>query len=297
MYQSKQKGKNSYNLYTHDLNEQIQRRMLLDRELRQALATDNLDVFYQPKVDLVNEKIYGMEALVRGKTADGGLIAPGEFIAYAEANGLIIPIDLLVLKKACSQTAQWLRNGLGPLIISVNISTRHFRSGDFVTQVENILQETGLPASCLELEVTETAMMKDFDQAVSFLTRFRSMGVAISLDDFGTGYSSLNYLHNLPIQTLKIDKSFIDHICDEHSGTIELVKIIISIARAMKIEVVAEGVETKDQQKILQSIGCAKAQGYLFAKPLPAGDFLDLLLTNREEMSIFTTPVEMAWPS
>jgi EAL domain-containing protein (putative c-di-GMP-specific phosphodiesterase class I) len=157
-----------------------------------------------------------------------------------------------------------------------------------VTQVENILQETGLPASCLELEVTETAMMKDFDQAVSFLTRFRRMGVAISLDDFGTGYSSLNYLHNLPIQTLKIDKSFIDHICDEHSGTIELVKIIISIARAMKIEVVAEGVETKDQQKILQAIGCIKAQGYLFAKPLPAGDFLDLLLTNRKETSLFT---------
>ncbi len=285
MYESKQQGKNRYNLYTHILNEQAQRRLILDRDLRQAIATDNFEVFYQPKVSLDNESIYGMEALVRGKNADGGIIPPGEFIPFAEANGLIIPIDLFVLKKACSQTAQWLRDGLEPLIISVNISTKHFRSGDFATQVEHILKETGLPASCLELEVTETAMMKDFDQAISSLARLRKLGVAISLDDFGTGYSSLNYLHSLPIQTLKIDKSFIDHICDENSSTLELVKIIISIAYAMKIKVVAEGVETKDQQKTLHEIGCTKAQGYLFSKPLPSGIFHEMLLMDRQKLT------------
>jgi diguanylate cyclase (GGDEF)-like protein/PAS domain S-box-containing protein len=289
MYESKQQGKNRYNLYTHTLNEQAQRRLILDRDLRQAIATDNFEVFYQPKVILDNGKIYGMEALVRGKNADGGIIPPGEFVPFAEANGLIIPIDLFVLKKACSQTAQWLRDGLGPLIISVNISTKHFRSGDFVAQVEEILKETGLPSSYLELEVTETAMMKDFDQATSCLARLRKLGVAISLDDFGTGYSSLNYLHSLPIQTLKIDKSFIDHICDENSGTLELVKIIISIACAMKIKVVAEGVETKDQQRTLQEIGCTQAQGYLFAKPLPSGIFHELLLADRKKLPLLQT--------
>jgi diguanylate cyclase (GGDEF)-like protein/PAS domain S-box-containing protein len=283
MHESKQKGKNTYHLYTHDLNDKAQRRMLLDRDLRQAIATDNFEVYYQPKVLLDNEKIYGMEALVRGKNIDGSIIAPGEFIPYAEANRLIIPIDLFVLKKACGQTAQWLKDGLGPLIISVNISTKHFRNGDFVSQVANILHETGLPASCLELEITETAMMKDFDQTISSLMRFKDIGVAISLDDFGTGYSSLNYLHNLPIQTLKIDKSFIDHICEEHSSTLELVKIIISIADAMKIKVVAEGVETKDQQRTLQAIGCSKAQGYLFSKPVPSGNFYDLLVLQNKK--------------
>lgn len=283
MYESKQKGKNQYNVFTHHLNDQAQRRITLDREIRHALLNDKFEVFYQPKVILHDGRIYGMEALVRGRNDNGSIIPPGEFIPFAEANGLIVPIDLLVLRKACSQTAQWIREGLGEMTVSVNISTRHFRRDDFVAQVESILEETGLPPSCLELEVTETALMKDFDQAISFLKTLRSMGIAFSLDDFGTGYSSLNYLHSLPIQTLKIDKSFIDHICDDHSSTLELVKIIILITKAMNIGVVAEGVETKDQQRILQAIGCGQAQGYLFAKPLPHEQFHDLLIANARE--------------
>lgn len=280
MYESKQKGKNRYNIFTHHLNDQAQRRITLDRDIRQALANDTFEVFYQPKVTLHDGRIYGMEALVRGRNTTGSLIPPGEFIPFAEANGLIVPIDLLVLRKACSQTAEWIREGLGTMTVSVNISTRHFRKDDFIAQVEGILRESGLPPSCLELEVTETAMMKDFEQAISFLNVLRGMGIAFSLDDFGTGYSSLNYLHSLPIQTLKIDKSFIDHICDDFSSTLELVKIIILLTEAMNIGVVAEGVETKDQQKILQAIGCGKAQGYLFSKPLPQDEFHDLLIAN-----------------
>lgn len=285
MYESKQKGKNRYNIFTHHLNDQAQRRITLDRDIRLALANDTFEVFYQPKMNLHNGRIYGMEALVRGRNDDGNLIPPGEFIPFAEANGLIVPIDLLVLRKACKQTTEWIRKGLGPMTVSVNISTRHFRRDDFVAQVEAILQETGLPPSCLELEVTETAMMKDFDQAISFLKTLRGMGIAFSLDDFGTGYSSLNYLHSLPIQTLKIDKSFIDHICDDHSSTLELVKIIILITKAMNIKVIAEGVETKDQQRILQTIGCNQAQGYLFAKPLPNEQFHELLIANTRDFS------------
>lgn len=283
MYESKQKGKNRYNVFTHHLNDQAQRRIILDRDIRQALANDTFEVFYQPKVMLQDGRIYGMEALVRGRNDDGSTIPPGEFIPFAEANGLIVPIDLLVLRKACSQTAEWIKNGFGGLTVSVNISTRHFRKDNFIEQVESILRETGLPPTSLELEITETAMMKDFDEAISFLKTLHSMGIAISLDDFGMGYSSLNYLHNLPIQTLKIDKSFIDCICDDSSSTLELVKIIILLAEAMNIGVVAEGVETKEQQKILQSIGCGQAQGYLFAKPLPHEQFHDLLRLSLKE--------------
>ena len=285
MYESKQKGKNRYNIFTHHLNDQAQRRITLDRDIRYALANEKFEVFYQPKVVLSDGRIYGMEALVRGRNDDGSLMSPVEFIPFAEANGLIIPIDLLVLRKACRQTAHWIREGLGQMTVSVNISTKHFRKADFVAQVVDILHETDLSPSCLELEVTETAMMKDFDQAISFLKKLRSMGIAFSLDDFGTGYSSLNYLHSLPIQTLKIDKSFIDHICDDSSSTLELVKIIILISKAMNVGVVAEGVETKDQQRILEAIGCGQAQGYLFAKPLPHEQFHDLLVANAREFS------------
>lgn len=172
------------------------------------------------------------------------------------------------------------------MTVSVNISTKHFRKDDFVAQVIGILEETDLSRSYLELEVTETAMMKDFDQTIAFLKKLRSMGIAFSLDDFGTGYSSLNYLHSLPIQTLKIDKSFIDHICDDSCGTVELVKIIILLSKAMNIGVVAEGVETHDQQRVLQSLGCEQAQGYLFAKPLPHEQFHDLLVANAKKFPL-----------
>lgn len=281
MYESKQKGKNQYNIFTDHLNDLAQRKITLDRDIRHALTNDTFEVFYQPKINLHDNRIYGMEALVRGRDNDGNIISPGEFIPFAEANGLIVPIDLCVLKKACKQTAQWIKEGLGHMTISVNISTRHFHRDDFISQVDDILKESNLPPSCLELEVTETAMMKDFDQAIYFLNSLRSMGISLSLDDFGTGYSSLNYLHSLPIQTLKIDKSFIDHICSSHSSTLELVKIIILISKAMDISVVAEGVETYSQQQLLQNIGCNQAQGYLFSKPLPHEEFRELLISNR----------------
>lgn len=281
MYESKQKGKNQYNLFTPRLNDLAHRRISLDKEIRYALNNDTFEVFYQPKVNLHDNKIYGMEALVRGRNDNGELIPPGEFIPFAEANGLIVPIDLLVLKKACQQAAQWKKEGLGNMTVSVNISTRHFHKDNFISKIKEILQESGLPPSCLELEVTETAMMKDFDQAISSLNSLRNLGISLSLDDFGTGYSSLNYLHNLPIQTLKIDKSFTDHLNNNHSSTLELVKIIILIAKAMDISIVAEGVETHAQQKILQSIGCNQAQGFLFAKPLSEEEFHKVLLSNQ----------------
>lgn len=283
MYESKLKGKNRYNIFTHSLNEQAQRRQVVDRFIRHAIASDSFEVFYQPKISLVDGSLGGMEALVRGKDAEGNVVSPGEFIPYAEANGLIVPIDLLVLKKACRQTAQWNRERPEQLAVAVNISTKHFRRQSFVEEVEAILQQTGLPGACLELEITESALMKDIDQAIASLRRLRGLGITIALDDFGTGYSSLNYLHNLPITTMKIDKSFIDHVCDTTSGTLELVRIIVSLASSMQLQVVAEGVETLEQCRVLQEMNCALCQGYFFSRPLPEADFSELLRNGGQD--------------
>lgn len=281
MYESKLKGKNRYNLFTHTLNDQAQKRQVVDRFIRQAIATDSFEVVYQPKVSLTDGTLAGMEALVRGKDAEGRFISPGDFIPYAEANGLIVPIDMLVLKKACRQTARWNSEHSAGLVVAVNISTKHFRRQGFVEDVEAILLETGLTPTCLELEITESAMMKDIEQAIASLRRLREMGIAIALDDFGTGYSSLNYLHSLPITTMKVDKSFIDHVCDPAaSNTLELVRIIISLATSMQLQVVAEGVETRDQCMALQDMHCALCQGYYFSKPLPDSDFSQLLASG-----------------
>ncbi|MBF0467287.1 MAG: EAL domain-containing protein [Desulfamplus sp.] len=316
MYQSKQQGKNRYKIFTEELNSKAQRRVALERDLRQAIATENFEVYYQPKIFIENGTVYGMEALVRGKRADGTMIPPGEFIPFAEESGLVVPLDMIVLKKACLDTVRWIsqnnsssdknpsdnngqsyknnlngKNNHGRLInqkdrnsrnlvVSVNISTRHFHIKGFVESVQEILKLTGLPPSSLELEVTETALMKDISQAMNAIEQLSSLGISFSLDDFGTGYSSLYYLSNLPFQTLKIDKSFIDHICDEEDNSSELVKIITSLAGNMNMKVVAEGVETKEQLDRLRLLGCDQAQGYLVSRPLPAEKFEDFLLSS-----------------
>ncbi|MBF0573174.1 MAG: EAL domain-containing protein [Desulfamplus sp.] len=279
MYQSKQHGKNIYRIFTEELNKKAQARISLERDLRQAISTENFEVYYQPKIFIKTGVVYGMEALVRGKRADGNIIPPNQFIPFAETSGLIVPIDLIVLKKACMDTVRWLNILKRKIVVSVNISTRHFLIKDFVESVKEILDITGLPPSSLELEVTETALMKDIGQAMSSIKKLNEMGVSFSLDDFGTGYSSLYYLSNLPFQTLKIDKSFIDHICDE-KGSSELVKIIISLAGNMDMKVVAEGVEKQEQLELLKNLGCDQAQGYLVSRPIPAKQFELFLLSS-----------------
>jgi diguanylate cyclase (GGDEF)-like protein/PAS domain S-box-containing protein len=280
MYESKVKGKNRYKLFTHSLNDQAQQRVVIDRFVRNAIATESFAVFYQAKACLDDGRMQSMEALVRGRDTNGSLVSPVEFIPYAESNGLIVPIDLLVLKRACRQTARWHQEGLGRLAVAVNISTRHFRRRSFAEEVADILHESGLPADCLELEITESALMKEIEQAQDALKKFRDMGVSVALDDFGTGYSSLNYLHSLPIQTLKIDRSFIRQICSGTKNTLDLVKVIVSLASSMQMNVVAEGIETEEQLKVLQEVGCRQGQGYLFAKPLPDAEFRELLVKN-----------------
>ncbi|WP_161949789.1 bifunctional diguanylate cyclase/phosphodiesterase [Desulfofustis glycolicus] len=280
MYESKTKGKNRYHLFTPALNEQAQRRTVIDRFVRNAIAADQFAVFYQAKISLDDGRLRSMEALVRGIDIDGSLVSPGEFLPYAEAHGLIVPIDLFVLRTACRQIADWQQEGLGQLAVAVNISTKHFRKEGFVEEVEHILEEIGLPPAALELEITESALMKEIEQANDSLRRFRDAGISVALDDFGTGYSSLNYLRTLPIQTLKIDRSFINSICDEGKGSLELVTIILSLAAAMRMNVVAEGIETPEQLKLLQRLGCNQGQGYLFSKPLPADEFREFLIRH-----------------
>ncbi|MBF0234688.1 MAG: EAL domain-containing protein [Desulfamplus sp.] len=317
MYQSKQQGKNRYKIFTEELNSKAQRRVALERDLRQAIAAENFEVYYQPKIFIKNGTVYGMEALVRGKRADGTMIPPGEFIPFAEESGLVVPLDMIVLKKACFDTVRWISHNNSPnnksnpsdnnrqrdknshdnpinqknkngsnLVVSVNISTRHFHIKGFVESVEEILKQTGLPPSSLELEVTETALMKDISQAMNSIEQLSRLGISFSLDDFGTGYSSLYYLSNLPFQTLKIDKSFIDNICDEKESSSELVKIIISLAGNMNMKVVAEGVETKEQLDRLRFLGCDQAQGYFISKPISAEQFESFLLSSKSVRGI-----------
>lgn len=284
MYQSKQQGKNRYKIFTEELNNQAQRRVAIERDLRNAIATENFEVYYQPKIVIKSGAVYGMEALVRGKRADGGMLSPGEFIPFAEESGLVVPIDLIVMRKACIDTARWVKAGKKDLVVSVNISTRHFHRIDFVESVEEILRQTALPPTCLELEVTETALMKDITQAMASIKELNRLGVSFSLDDFGTGYSSIYYLSHLPFQTLKIDKSFIDHICDQEHSASELVKIIISLAGNMNMKVVAEGVEREEQLERLRTLGCDQAQGYLISKPLPADQFEAFLFSDLKSL-------------
>ncbi len=277
MYQSKRQGKNRYRIFREELNQQARFRIALERDLRQAIAMENFEVYYQPKIFLQNGEIYGMEALVRGKREDGSIIPPNQFIPFAEESGLIVPLDLFVLKKACTDTARWINQNKRELVVSVNISTKHFHADGFVESVKEILKISGLPPSALELEVTETALMKDISQAIASIEQLNDMGISFSLDDFGTGYSSLYYLSNLPFQTLKIDKSFIDNIADNENNSSELVKIIISLAGNMNMKVVAEGVERQEQFDCLRLLGCDQIQGYLVSKPMPAYKFESFL--------------------
>ncbi|MBF0413680.1 MAG: EAL domain-containing protein [Desulfamplus sp.] len=280
MYQSKQHGKNRYKIFTKELDYHSQKRLTLERDMRQAISTENFEVYYQPKIFIETGEVYGMEALVRGRREDGTIISPGEFIPFAEESGLVVPIDMIVLRRACMDTVRWIKQFNKNIVVSVNLSTRHFHIKNFVESVEDILNTTGLPPSSLELEVTETALMKDIAQAISSIQQLNDLGVSFSLDDFGTGYSSLYYLSNLPFQTLKIDKSFIDNICNFENSSSELVKIIISLAGNMDMKVVAEGVERQEQLECLRILGCSQAQGYLISKPLPSEQFASFLLDS-----------------
>jgi diguanylate cyclase (GGDEF)-like protein/PAS domain S-box-containing protein len=267
MYRSKEEGKGRYTTFDESMNVRLQERLALESDLRNALQNDELTLCYQPIVSLVDQQLKGVEALVRWQHPRLGAIPPSRFVTIAEEAGLSISLDYWVLRTACRQLAQWNRTLPAPLNVSVNISTRQFQRTDLDSAVKMILAETGLSAQQLTLEITEGVMMHDPHGAADILRRLKSLGVQIAIDDFGTGYSSMAYLSNLPLDILKIDRSFIACMTD-HKENAAIVEAIIHMARALSLRVTSEGVETREQAAALHQLACHQAQGYLFSYPL-----------------------------
>lgn len=276
MYHAKADGRNTYRFFTTEMNTEAVRRQQIESSLRRALKQGEFRLHYQPQVDLASGLMTGAEALIRWLDPNLGLLYPGQFVPIAEESGLIVPIGRWVLREACRQTQAWLQRGLCVGPVSVNISAIEFRHKDFLGGVVLILKETGLPASHLELELTESILMHDVDSAASTLEVLKGMGVLLAIDDFGTGYSSLSYLRRFPIDTLKIDQSFVRAIStDADDATI--VSAVIGMGINLKQRVIAEGVETLEQLAFLRAKECVGGQGFLFSRPLAADDFVRLL--------------------
>ncbi len=272
MYRAKNAGGGGYSVFDAALHDAAVRRLRLETDLRRAVEREEFRVWYQPIVALTTRQVTGVEALVRWQHPERGLLGPGEFLEVAEEVGLIAQIDEWVLKEACLQAREWLRVGTftAHTSVSVNLSARAFAQETLVKHVEAILRDTGCPASSLRLEITESAAIKDAARARVVLANLRNLGVRISLDDFGTGYSSLSYLQSLPLDTLKIDRSFVAGIgTDEDKG--EIIKLIVGLALTLGLEIVAEGIETAAHVEHLRALGCQCGQGYFFAKPAEAG--------------------------
>jgi diguanylate cyclase (GGDEF)-like protein len=272
MYQVKEAGKNSFNFSTSEMQMRQSRRLEIEQELRWALEQNQLQLLYQPQIALKTNTLVGFEALLRWHHPEMGQVSPEEFIPIAEDAGLILPIGQWLLREACHQAVSWNRLGLRPVRMAVNVSTLQFQQPDFLNMVGQALKDTGMPPEQLEIEITETVLMKEYDLARLSLKKLARVGINTALDDFGTGYSSLAYLQRLPISTLKIDRSFVSGLALSPSGyvgsTVPIVEAICALAIKLGKTVVAEGVETEAQKTFLTKIGCAHAQGYLFSKPV-----------------------------
>jgi diguanylate cyclase (GGDEF)-like protein/PAS domain S-box-containing protein len=278
MYRAKSEGKNRHVVFDTAMHDRAMRLLQLETDLRRAVDRGELYLDYQPIVSLATGEVRSLEALVRWRHPERGVIPPGDFIPVAEETGLIIPLGRWVLREACRQTREWLAGGvIGPgVTVSVNLSGRQFSQADLPEQVGAALAESGLPAGNLKLEITESMVMENFETAIGVLRQLRQLGVELSIDDFGTGYSSLSYLHRFPINTLKIDRSFVTRMTDNTENA-EIVRTIVTLARSLEMDVVAEGVETTAQLQRLRGLECDFGQGYLFSKPVGAETVSDLM--------------------
>ena len=271
MYHAKAAGRNNFQFYAEEMNRVAGERMDIERRLRQALARQELSLHYQPQLASDGLTIAGVEALLRWQPADGPAIPPNRFIPVAEETGMIVALGEWVLRTACRQVQAWIGAGLPPLRVAVNVSARQLRKQNFPEIVASALAESGLPAQLLELEITESAVMEEPEEARNILMRLREMGVTLAIDDFGTGYSSLAYLKLFPIHHLKIDRSFVADI--EHDADDAAIAIsTIALAHSLGLKVIAEGVETEAQLALLRKHHCDELQGYLFSRPLCASD-------------------------
>ena len=272
MYSAKNKGRNNYQFFRSEMNAHAYERLLIEASLRVAIEKHEFELHYQPKVSLETGLLTGAEALLRWNHPEWGVVMPSRFISIAEDCGLIVPIGHWVLLEACRQFKAWIDDGLTPGSIAVNISAVEFNHKSFVTDVNKILSDTQLMAHCLQLEITESVLMKDAQASTDILLTLKDIGIQLAVDDFGTGYSSLSYLQQFPIDVLKIDQSFVRELSIEsQSGFI--VNAIISMAKSLNLKVVAEGVETDQQLDFLRNLNCEEGQGYIFSKPLNACEY------------------------
>lgn len=276
MYHAKENGRNNYQFFKQEMNIRATERQFIEGGLRVALERNEFSLHYQPKVDLGTGAITGVEALLRWKHPERGFIPPAQFVPIAEDTGLILPIGHWVMSEACRQSREWIDAGFAPVPIAVNISAVEFRSRDFVDNVRAILKKSGLDPRCLELELTETVLMKHAESTVSMLKALKEIGVQLTVDDFGTGYSSLSYLRQFPIDALKVDQSFV-HEISSRTDDAAIVSAVISMGNSLKKRVIAEGVETREQLDFLTAEGCEEAQGYYFNRPMVANQFAKLL--------------------
>ncbi len=281
MYHAKDAGRNNFQFYSHEMTARAKERMELANDLRQALARNEFILFYQPKIDITNNTIVGMEALIRWQHPQQGLIAPERFIGVAEETGLIVPIGEWVLREACKHNQDLQDSGLPPIQVSVNLSARQLRESSLLQTIDQILKETGLDPALLDLEITESMLMSDVDRVIQILNELSVFGITISVDDFGTGYSSLAYLKQFPVSTLKIDRSFINDIAEDKDD-MSITIAIINMATALDMKTVAEGVETKEQLDFLKRYKCNLIQGNYFSKPLAFNEIVKLLQTEQD---------------
>lgn len=289
LYRAKQIGGNNYQFYAADMNALARNRLALETSLRKALDNQEFITYYQPIVSLASTKIVGLEALVRWQHPRLGLLPPSDFLGLAEDMGLIVDISTSVMRSACRQTRQWQLQGLSGLRIAVNVSARQFRQKDFIDRILKILRDSSLSPARLELEVTETSIMDDPESAAEILTEIKKLGVRISIDDFGTGYSSLSYLKRFPFDTLKLDRSFVNGAATDQDDA-ALVVAIVTLAHNLRLQVIAEGVETSAELNFLRLLNCDEGQGYLFAEPQPADSLRQILFKEPSINSVIPEP-------
>lgn len=277
MYSAKDSGRNNYRYFTEDLNHEVREKVMLESGLRRAIERGELRLHYQPKIDLITNRVIGAESLVRWQHPTRGLIPPGKFIPVAEESGLIVQLGEWVLRAACEQVRAWQRDGLD-IQVAINVSARQFQQPNLADLIMGIMQDTGVDPQFVEIELTESAFMNvaDAETSISTLERMKASGIAISIDDFGTGYSSLSYLKRLPLDILKIDQSFVRDIATDRNDA-AIVRAIIGLARSLNIKVIAEGVEDDSQLSFLNQHGCNYGQGYLFGRPLVPESLIELV--------------------
>ena len=293
MYRAKEQGRNNYQFYTADMNAKAVEHLIMESSLRHALDRDEFVLHYQPQVDLHSREITGVEALIRWNHPELGLLYPNQFMSLAEETGLIISIGEWVLKSACMQAAQWQKNNLPSMRLAVNLSALQFRMTNLVETVSAALDDSGLDAKYLELEITESFLMDDVNSAISKLCDLACLGVHIAIDDFGTGYSSLSYLKQLPLNTLKIDQSFVRDISSDPDDE-AIVEAIIALGQTMHLRVMAEGVESEEQLNFLKSRGCDQAQGFLISHPVTASEIPQWCIETSDNRFVFKQG--LLWP-